>query len=392
MNQVLNLIRFSFKSLPQRFGYSLISLVGIAMVCLLLFSVSTLIASFQSTFVDVQSYKNYIVIQAGATSELNSYLSAEDLAITDQLLQQIGSQKSLALSAEVYLVVSIPNKSDNTDGNVPLRGLSEQSANLRPGFHLLKGRWPTLGKREVVVGKAAMEMYRGLSVGKTFEIGNQPWVVVGEFNSEHSIANSEIWTGVSVLQNSFGRHNSYQLFYLALEKNDAQELTLQIAANPAVNMRVISEQNYYAAQIQNIVLFIYLLGYITVFIVSLSAIFIAGNCMAASISVRMKEITLYRSIGFNSKSIVITLLLESMFLACLGVMLATLLAFIWLDGLSFSYLNLVGTFTQHQVTLALNTSTIVKGFYLAIFLGFTASLFPALSSVKRNLALAIRTS
>ncbi len=384
-----NLVLFNLKSLPKRIGFSLISVIGIAFVCAMLLSVSTLVNSFHSTFKSVEAYTNSLMIKSGSSSELNSYLSIGDIDAVKQLSQSILDSSKIAMSEEVYLVASLSDI-NNKDGNVAVRGLRYEGANLRPDFTILQGRWMESGKNELVIGSSTIRMYKDMLIGNSIELGKQQWEIVGVFDSGHAIANSEIWADVSALQGAFNRYNKFQLIYMSINESQVEQLQKRIENNPSVDLKIVSERSYYARQIDYIMMFIQTIGYLIVLIVSFSAIFIAANCMSVTISARQREITLYRSLGFSNNSIVAAMLFEAMYLALIGAIIATIISFFTIDNRTITFLNLTGTFNLQLLELNLSLNSILQSVFVALLLGFIAGIIPALLSVRVNLPESIR--
>ena len=391
LKQIARLLLFNLRNLPQRMSYSLIAMTGIAFVCLLLIGVSALTQAFQQTFARMDAYNNLLILKSGSTSELNSHLSADTVAIVEQLVQQLPGGDQVALSAEVYLVASLPNRDKEGEGNVPLRGVTPAGGSLRAGFRLLEGRWYRPGVQEFLVGRAAQQMYQGLDLGSRVQIGQQSWLVVGVFDADHGIATSELWASPGVLQSSFNRFNNYQLIYSNL-RDEALigKLRRQIAEHPAIDLKLITERDYYAGQIEHVILFVNLFGYFSVIIVSLIALFVAGNSMYDSVATRFREIALYRALGFDAKAVVAALLAESMLLAAGGAFVAWLLALLILDGNTISFLNIAGTFSQQQLSLELNTALAAESILWALLLGLLAGVIPAVASARKNIAMNLK--
>ena len=64
------------------------------------------------------------------------------------------------------------------------------------------------GTNEVVVGRGASVKFQGLTVGNTIQSGQNTWQVVGMFETDGSIAETEIWVDSRVLQGAYRRGNT----------------------------------------------------------------------------------------------------------------------------------------------------------------------------------------
>ena len=73
------------------------------------------------------------------------------------------------------------------------------------------------GTNEVIVGRAAAGQFAGLEVGSQIQSGQAPWTVVGIFETDGSVAETEIWCDARTLQGAYRRGNSYQSVLARLE-------------------------------------------------------------------------------------------------------------------------------------------------------------------------------
>ena len=120
-------------------------------------------------------------------------------------------------SPELFVIIAVPLARSGTDANVPLRGLSPKALTVRPTVKITEGRMFQTGTSEIVVGRAATRQFSGVSIGSTVYSGKNPWRVVGIFDADGSVAESELWCDAAVLQGAYNRGNSYQSVYLRLE-------------------------------------------------------------------------------------------------------------------------------------------------------------------------------
>ena len=106
------------------------------------------------------------------------------------------------------------------------------------------------GTNEVVVGRGAVVNFQGLTVGSTIHSGQNTWQVVGMFETDGSVAETEIWCDSAVLQGAYRRGNTYQTVLARLDSPRRRFDTFRdwLTANPQVNVQVRRENEYYAQQ------------------------------------------------------------------------------------------------------------------------------------------------
>ena len=56
----------------------------------------------------------------------------------------------------------------------------------------------------------AFVQFAGLTVGSQLRLGSANWTITGIFEDRGSVAESEMWTDVTVLQGAYNRGTSYQ--------------------------------------------------------------------------------------------------------------------------------------------------------------------------------------
>ncbi len=244
------------------------------------------------------------------------------------------------MSAELYVVVDVKKRSNNSDANVPFRGIQSGALDVRNNVSLLEGRMFDLGKNEIIVGRAAQQEFLGLETGSTIRFGQTAWNIVGVFEADGGVSESELWTDVRVLQDAYRRGNSFQSVRVRLETADSlKALEAALEADPRISADVMSEKEYYSGQAAPLSQFIRLVGYPLTILMSIGAVFGALNSMYSSVSVRGKEIATLRALGFGPFSILVSTIVESTLLALAGGLLGGAIAFLVFNGFQVSTLN-----------------------------------------------------
>ena len=96
-----------------------------------------------------------------------------------------------------------------TPANVPLRGITPVTPQVRYDARIVEGRMLTFGTNEIVVGRAAARQFAGL-VGRLAcqDRAQDEWTVVGIFEAGGSVSETELWADARVLQGAYRRGNS----------------------------------------------------------------------------------------------------------------------------------------------------------------------------------------
>jgi len=389
LNQIAAVTWLNLRNLPQRVGSSIVAVVGVAAVVLVFAAVLSMAKGFERTMIAAGSDDTAIIMRSGSTSELNSGLSNEQVLIIADAPGVLKDGDVAILSAELYVIVDVKKKSTNTDANVPFRGVQPAAFDVRNGVRLVDGRLFEEGKNEILVGRSAQQEFVGLETGATIRFGQSTWQIVGVFEANGGVAESELWTDVRVLQGAYRRGNSFQSVRVRLQSSDSlAELKSALEEDPRIDPDVMTEKAYYSSQAEPLSRFIRLIGYPLTILMAIGAIFGALNSMYSSVSVRGKEIATLRALGFGPLSVLISTMVESTLLALIGGVIGGAIAFLVFNGFQVSTLG--ASFSQVVFDFAVTPELLVDGLKAALIIGAVGGLFPAIRAARLPVAQALR--
>jgi len=255
---------------------------------------------------------------------------------------------------------------------------------------IVEGRAFAWGRNEVVVGRSAQLQFAGLDVGSKLEFGQNHWTVVGIFDANGSISESEIWADAAVLAPAYHRGSSYQNAVVKLASPGSfQQFKDALTSDPRVSLKIERESDYYAEQSQTLVRIVNFLAGIITTLMGLGAIFGALNTMYTAVAARAREIATLEAIGFRGLPIVISVLFESIVLAAIGGAVGAIGAWLAFDGFRTATLNWQ-TFSQVAFAFDVNGPLLVRGIVSAMFIGLIGGLFPAIRAARLPVAIALR--
>lgn len=389
-SQVFAVTLFSIRSLPQRKGSSAAALLGIAGVVAVMVGVLSIAQGVLKTMESSVGDANAIVLRTGADSEMMSGLAGEDVRIIAEAPGVARDAGGAQASPELFVVINLPMRSTGTDANVPLRGVQAQAMVVRGNVNIVEGRMFEWGLNEVVVGVGARQQFSGLEIGSLIEVGQEQWPVVGVFEANGGLAESEIWVDASVLQSSYRRGNSYQAVYVKLDSPEAfDEFKDSLTSDPRLNVKPMRESEYYASQSTTVYNMITGLGSLIAVIMGLGAVFGALNTMYTAVSSRTREIATLRALGFRSGPVIISVLSESLLLALIGGLLGAGLAWLAFDGFRAATLNW-SSFSAITFSFDVNATLLTQGIVLAMSIGLVGGLLPAIRAARQPVAQALR--
>lgn len=390
LQQTVAVTWLNLRNLPQRIGSSVVAVIGVAAVVLVFAAVLSMAKGFERTMISAGSEDTAIIMRDGATSELTSGLSNDQVLIIADAPGVLKDGDDSVMSAELYVVVDVKKRTSNTDANVPFRGIQAGAFDVRKDVTLVDGRMFVEGRNEIIVGRSAQQEFVGLETGSTIRFGQSDWDIVGTFEAGGSVSESELWTDVRVLQGAYRRGNSFQSVRVKLQSKDSLEtLRKALEDDPRINPDVMTEKEYYSGQAEGLSRFIKIVGYPLTILMAIGAIFGALNSMYSSVSVRGKEIATLRALGFGPISVLLSTIVESTLLALIGGVLGGATAYLVFNGFQVSTLN-GPSFSQVVFDFAVTPDLLIDGLYAALIIGAFGGLFPAIRAARLPVAQALR--
>ena len=380
--QVAAVTLINIKSIPQRFWLSLSTVVAVALVVVVLLSFLAMANGFQRTLASTGSDDVAIVLRAGSEAELNSTVSRDQVRLIEDApgIARGFAGKPL-VSPELYLIVDGVKRSSQTKANLPLRGMGQEGLAVRKGIEIAEGRMFSPGANEIVVGRALLREFQGFEIGQTVRFATSRWTVVGIFEADGSVFESEIWADLPVVQSLFNRNNIFQTVRARLQSPAALDpLKRFVNDDPRLKLDVKSEAAYFADQAAQTSDLIQMLGWPLAIAMALGALAGALNTMYSSVSARAVEIATLRAIGFGGFPAFVGTLTESLVLATLGGVIGAVATYLVFDGFSASTLG--ASFTQVVFSFMLSPALIVQGVILALAVGLAGGLFPAIRAAR----------
>lgn len=390
IRQTLAVTALSVRTVPQRTGPSVVAVLGIAGVVVVFVSVLSIGEGFRAALVDAGSPDRAIVMRNGSESEMTSgLLGTETNVIKEAPGLAYAGNRPLA-AAEMYVIVNLNKRSTGTPANVPIRGIEPASLTIRPEVTITRGRMLQFGTNEAIVGAAALRQFAGVDPGTVYASGQLTLRIVGVFAAHGSVAESEIWCDAKVLQGAYRRGNSYQSVLARLDSPGSFDTFKNwLTTNPQLNVTVRRENDYYAQQTQVMTSLIEGIGYIIAGLMGVGAVFGAILTMYTAVATRTREIATLRALGFNTLSVLVSVLGESLVLAAAGGLAGGLLAYAGFNGYETATMNFQ-TFSQVAFAFAVTPSLLVRGLSYALLMGLIGGLLPAVRAARLPISSALR--
>jgi putative ABC transport system permease protein len=390
IRQTVAVTILSIRTIPRRLSSSAVAMVGIAGVVIVMLAVLSIGEGFKAAMVNAGAPDRALVMRAGADSEMTSGLGGPEADLIKLAPGVLQDGNRPVASAELFVVIDRNKRSTGTAANVPLRGIEPAASQVRDSVKIVDGRMFAFGTNEAVVGRAAIQQFEGLDLNSELKSGQLTLKIVGVFDAAGSAAESELWADSRLIQNVYRRGNSYQSVLAKLDSPESFDTFKNaLTTNPQLNVQVRRESEYYAAQSQTMTTLIEGIGYTIAGLMGMGAIFGAILTMHTAVSTRTREIATLRALGFNSFSVVISVLGESLALAAIGGLAGGLLAYAAFNGYQTSTMNF-SSFSQVAFAFAVTPALLAKGLAYALFMGFIGGLFPAVRAARLPIPSALR--
>ena len=392
LRQTREIVAMNLQSIPQRWGASLVIVVGIAGVVAVLVAMLSMSAGLTRTLGTTGRDDRAIVLRAGSNAELSSFLERGLVTLIKQDPAVVRGRDGLPLaSGELIVITEVARKGEAGGTNVTLRGVEPNAFELRPEVAIVEGRRFRPGLQELMVGRSAQQQFDGLAVGEVLVFKGAPWTIVGVFASNGDGHESELWADTEAVQNAFDR-SGYSSVLVQLDSAASFDgLKARLQDDPQLTVDVERELDYFSAQSETLTFLIRLLTNVITVIMAFGALFGALNTMYSAVSSRTREIGTLRALGFGRLPVIASVMAESLVLAVTGGLVGAVLAYVLFNGYSVSTLS-PGSFTQVAFNFAVTPALVVQGLVWALLIGFLGGLMPAVRAARIPVTDALRAT
>jgi putative ABC transport system permease protein len=388
--QAASITAVNLGTLPARKGSTAEAIFGIAGVVAVFVGVLSIAVGFRRVMTSSTSPDIAMVMRSGADTEMMSILPRDEARVIEDAPGILRNGQTAAVSMESLVVIQLPKRGTTIDANVPLRGVDQSAMRVHDKVRIVRGRNFESGRNEVIVGQGAASEFAGLDLGATLPIGRDRWKIVGIFTAGGGIEESEIWTDSTALQFAFDRGTTVQSVIARLTTPSAfREFKESLMNDPRLNVRIVRQSDYYADQSAMVYNLVTGLGILITCLMAVGAIFGALNTMYNAVASRTQEIATLRALGFGNGPVVISILVESLFLALAGGVVGAGVAYFLFNGFHASTLNWQ-SYSQVSFTFAVTPSLIFQGILCAALIGFIGGLFPAMRAAHLPIVTGLR--
>lgn len=389
ITQVYSVVKTSLQSLGYRWRLAVSTVVGIALVVMVLLGFLSMSEGFRRTLENTGSAEIALIKSKGAKSETLSWLGASQEVLSRELA---GIRKDGGVpmtSAEIYKAVNLTEENGSVTA-LGLRGMGKNGLNLRTSLSIVEGRSFAPGNRELLVGSLAMKRYPTLNLGQTVSLAGSDWTVVGVFDASDGLYGAELWTDADSVKDVFKTGPGFNVLRVALASGSTSETLLnEMTKDPRMaDVDAVSEKEFFSSQSQGVIKIIELIGWPISILMAIGAIAGAINTMYNSVEAQKRDIATLRVLGFGPVPIFVSVMAEAIALVLIGGVIGTIFALLLFNGLEGTTTNS----SQSQMTFkfAVSLGSILNAMTLAVIVGFFGGLIPALKAAKQPILMGLR--
>jgi len=382
-------IAYNVRSVFARPASALATTVGIGFTVAILVGALALAAGFQQALIRTGRDDNALVVRKSADSEISSGLTRDAVNILRAYPGiASGPDGRPLVSAEVVVLTNKPRLGQPGSSNLTVRGIDPEALSFRERVRVVAGRMFTPGAAEIIVGRRIVHRFAGLGIGDRIRFGQRDFTVVGQFEAGGSGFESEVWGDNKVLMPVFRGDVFQSVTFRMKDPARFAQVQHELQSDPRLGVDVQRESDYYRAQSEMLATVIRVAGVFIVIIMAVGAVFGAMNTMYAAVGARSREVATLLALGFRPGAILVSFVIESVFLALLGGALGCLLA-LPVNGIVTSTTNF-SSFSELAFAFRVTPGALLTGLAFAAVLGVVGGFLPALKAARQPLAAALR--
>jgi putative ABC transport system permease protein len=366
-------IGYALRNLWRRRTRTLVTLVGIALITVLVILMSGFARALAST--TQATADPDVVVVTGTTGEYDLVRSvialADARAIAINLPGVVEEDGRRAASVELHIATR------RGDQIGLLRGVGPEAFLVHRRVAIVAGVEPR-GPYEILVGRLAesrMGLPAGtLDVGREVTLEGRPWKVVGRFAAPGTVLEAEIWGRLDDIMNATNRTDVSCVAVRLVDRAAAERIQSWVVRYGVTYEVAVVPETALFQSLQQALDPIAHLAWTMALLVLVGGVFACTNTMFAAVLARNREMGTLRALGYGPFAVAVSLLQEAVLLGVLGGIVGFFVA-----GL-FGEVPL--KFPMGAFYLDLSAGVRFAGLAAALGIGLLGGLLPALRAVR----------
>jgi putative ABC transport system permease protein len=383
-------LTYNLRSVFQRPLSTLTTAVGIGLTVAIFIGALALANGFRAALVATGSPDNVMILRKGADSEISSGINRDAVNIIKAHPEvAVDADGAPMASAELVVLTNKDRLGQTGSSNMTVRGVDPASFALHGPIEIVEGRDFTFGTDEIIVGRRIAKRFANCAVGDRIRFQTREFQVVGHFAAHGSGFESEIWGDAAVMAPAMNREGVFQTVTVRL-RDPSRFSTFQqsVETDPRLQVQAQREREFYDEQSELLTNLIRFLGVFITIIMALGAVFGAMNTMYAAVASRTREVATLVVLGFGPLAILVSFLIESVFVALIGGVLGCIFA-LPVNGITTSTTNFQ-SFSEVAFAFRITPQAMVAGLVCAALMGVVGGFLPAIRAARQKPAVSLR--
>lgn len=377
---------YGVRNLFRRPSRTALTLLGLTTVILLIFVVVAFIRGLESSLAASGDSDVVLVYSMSSGADIeNSAIAARTPSLLSASLDGIQSRYNVRhISPELYLGTRITVDDEQIKGLGLVRGVTTSAPLVRSKVRVIEGQWP--GPGEVMAGRLAHSKLgcktESLAIGDTVTFDGRQWRVAGLFSAGGSAFESELWCPLEEMQTALKRQDLSLVAMKMSAGSSLSDVEMFCSERLDLELKAVPETAYYAS-LQQHYKPVRMLGWVVVGLIAGAGVFAGLNTMYGAVVGRIKELSSLQAMGFRRRAITLSLIQEAALLAVCGSLIASVLAFAFVNGTAVR-------FTMGAFTLKVDSVAVMIGCGVGLLLGVVGAIPPAIKAMRLPIAEGIK--
>ena len=365
---------YGIRNLLRRPLRSGLTLLGLTTVVLLVLVVVGFIRGLERALAVSGDPRTVIVFSLGMGENLEYSsvpMRTSDLVAASIVGVQERHGKKFA-SPELYLGTQIRTSQEGKPGMGLVRGVTPSALLVHSNIEIVAGDWPQ--PNEVMIGRLAATKIGATEqetrIGQSLWLEGREWRISGVFSAAGAVFESEVWCRLDGLQQAMKRQD-LSLVALMLEPDaEFQDVDLFCKERLDLELQAVSQIEYFQTLRKDYAP-VRMLAWLVAFLIFAAGVFAGLNTMYGAVVGRVRELATLRTLGFQRRAAIISIVQEGTMLAVTASLIASVLALLIVNGSAMR-------FTMGAFELQIDSVALLYGCGTGLALGILGSLPPAL--------------
>ena len=381
--QSLSLTITAVRSIPERVGASLVTVIGVITVMGVLVTMLALGEGLERLAQTGSRPDRVSVIAAGAQSSLASSVtrSTLDKVIDKPGIRHDAQGKPLVTPVVLMIIDGVTRK--NRHGSIGFFAAGPQWRQIWPDVRVVEGRYFEPGLHELLVSQRIRNGFKGMNLGDTVNARGTAWKIVGVYKDTGGFFDNSLVADADTVVAAFPQTTYASLSVILQSPADFKTFKDAVRGDPTLSADVQTDEETSESVIKGLRA---LLDFISYFIGGLMGIGAACGALSslyAAVDSRTREIATLRAIGFGSSPVVTSVLVEGLLLALPAAALGAGIAWFLFNG----HIVVANGLTFH---MTVTPHLVVVSLCWAIAIAMIGGLLPAMRAAQLPVATALR--